>query len=174
MLAYRRQRGLHQRSPQLSEPSRGRRGGGRRTWRAAARLHGGHTHGRRAGRLKGVIGPTAAGLFSNSAPSASQAVRATYVDEIDSDDSDDDEREWSLRHALEEFGVTKVRVKGKQGVALFGSEKDASDALHAHRLGAWRLSSPSVDASGEQILYQGASSPQVEDDLERLLAAGGT
>ena len=99
MLAYRRQRGLHQRSPQLSEPSRGRRGGGRRTWRAAARLHGGHTHGRRAGRLKGVIGPTAAGLFSNSAPSASQAVRATYVDEIDSDDSDDDEREWSLRHA---------------------------------------------------------------------------
>ena len=103
-----------------------------------------------------------------------RAVRATYVDEIDSDDSDDDEREWSLRHALEEFGVTKVRVKGKQGVALFGSEKDASDALHAHRLGAWRLSSPAVDASGEQILYQGASSPQVEDDLERLLAAGGT
>ena len=124
--------------------------------------------------MKGVIGPTAAGLFSNSAPSASQAVRATYVDEIDSDDSDDDEREWSLRHALEEFGVTKVRVKGKQGVALFASEKDASDALHAHRLGAWRLSSPSVDASGEQILYTGAGSPQVEDDLERLLAAGGT
>jgi hypothetical protein len=107
-------------------------------------------------------------------PIEARAVRATYVDEIDSDDSDDDEREWSLRHALEEFGVTKVRVKGKQGVALFGSEKDASDALHAHRLGAWRLSSPAVDASGEQILYQGASSPQVEDDLERLLAAGGT
>ena len=108
------------------------------------------------------------------APIEARAVRATYVDEIDSDDSDDDEREWSLRHALEEFGVTKVRVKGKQGVALFGSEKDASDALHAHRLGAWRLSSPSVDASGEQILYTGAGSPQVEDDLERLLAAGGT
>ena len=67
-----------------------------------------------------------------------------------------------------------MRVKGKLGVALFGSEKDASDALHAHRLGAWRLSSPAVDASGEQILYQGADSPQVEDDLERLLAAGGT
>ena len=108
------------------------------------------------------------------APIEARAVRATYVDEIDSDDSDDDEREWSLRHALEEFGVTKVRVKGKQGVALFGSEKDASDALHAHRVGAWRLSSPSVDASGEQILYTGAGSPQVEDDLERLLAAGGT
>ena len=46
--------------------------------------------------------------------------------EIDSDDSDDDEREWSLRHALDEFGVTKVRVKGKQGVALFASEKDAA------------------------------------------------
>ena len=103
-------------------------------------------------------------------PIEARAVRATYVDEIDSDDSDDDEREWSLRHALEEFGVTKVRVKGKQGVALFGSEKDASDALHAHRVGAWRLSSPSVDASGEQILYQGTGSPQVEDDLERLLA----
>ena len=107
-------------------------------------------------------------------PIEARAVRATYVDEIDSDDSDDDEREWSLRHALDEFGVTKVRVKGKQGVALFASEKDASDALHAHRLGAWRLSSPSVGASGEQILYQGAGSPQVEDDLERLLAAGGT
>jgi hypothetical protein len=107
-------------------------------------------------------------------PIEARAVRATYVDEVDSDDSDDDEREWSLRHALEEFGVTKVRVKGKQGVALFASEKDASDALHAHRLGAWRLSSPSVDASGEQILYTGAGSPQVEDDLERLLAAGGT
>ncbi|CAH0364594.1 unnamed protein product [Pelagomonas calceolata] len=103
-------------------------------------------------------------------PIEARAVRATYVDEIDSDDSDDDEREWSLRHALEEFGVTKVRVKGKQGVALFGSEKDASDALHAHRVGAWRLSSPSIDASGEQILYTGAGSPQVEDDLERLLA----
>ena len=58
-------------------------------------------------------------------PIEARAVRATYVDEIDSDDSDDDEREWSLRHALDEFGVTKVRVKGKQGVALFGSEKDA-------------------------------------------------
>ena len=47
--------------------------------------------------------------------------------------------------------------------------------LHAHRVGSWRLSSASqIDASGEQILYQGASSPQVEDDLERLLAAGGT
>ena len=91
------------------------------------------------------------------------------MDEIDSDDSDDDEREWSLRHALEEFGVTKVRVKGKQGVALFGSEKDASDALHAHRVGAWRLSSPAVDASGEQILYK-PGAPVVEDDLERLLA----
>ncbi len=102
-------------------------------------------------------------------PIEARAVRATYVDEIDSDDSDDDEREWSLRHALEEFGVTKVRVKGKQGVALFGSEKDASDALHAHRVGAWRLSSPSIDASGEQILYTGSGSPQVEDDLERLL-----
>ena len=65
--------------------------------------------------------------------------------------------------------MTKVRVKGKQGVALFGSEKDASDALHAHRVGAWRLSSPSIDASGEQILYTGSGSPQVEDDLERLL-----
>jgi Ca2+-binding EF-hand superfamily protein len=105
-----------------------------------------------------------------AAPIEARAVRATYVDEIDSDDSDDDEREWSLRHALEEFGVTKVRVKGKQGVALFASEKDASDALHAHRVGAWRLSSPSIDASGEQILYTGAGSPQVEDDLERLLA----
>ena len=57
------------RSPALSEPSRGRRGGGRRGRRTAARLHGGHAHGRRAGRLKGVIGPTAAGLFSNSASS---------------------------------------------------------------------------------------------------------
>ena len=65
----RRERGLHQRSLALSEPSRGRRGGGRRGWRTAARLHGGHTHGRRAGRLKGGIGPTAAGLFSNSASS---------------------------------------------------------------------------------------------------------
>jgi len=108
-------------------------------------------------------------------PIEARAVRATYVDEVDSDDSDDDEREWSLRHALDEFGVTKVRVKGKNAIALFGSEKDASDALHAHRVGSWRLSSASqIDASGEQILYQGASSPQVEDDLERLLAAGGT
>ena len=75
-----------------------------------------------------------------------------------------------LNNALDEFGVTKVRVKGKQGVALFASEKDASDALHAHRLGAWRLSSPSVDASGEQILYK-PGAPVVEDDLERLLAS---
>ena len=52
---------------QLSEPSRGRRGGGSRARCAAASLHGGHAHGRRAGRLKGVIGPMAAGLFSNSA-----------------------------------------------------------------------------------------------------------
>ena len=65
-------------------------------------------------------------------PIEARAVRATFVDEVDSDDRDDDEREWSLRHALDEFGVTKVRVKGKQGVALFGSEKDAS-MRHAAR-----------------------------------------
>ena len=108
-----------------------------------------------------------------TAPVEARVVRATYVDEVDSDDSDDDEREWSLRHALEEYGVTKVRVRGAAGVALFATEKNASNALGAHRVGSWRLSSAiRVDVSGEHILYAGAASLVVEDDLERLLAAG--
>ena len=93
---------------------------------------------------------------SRPAPSARRT-----PDEIDSDDSDDDEREWSLRHALDEFGVTKVRVKGKQGARVILPQKRTRHALHAHRLGAWRLSK---STTGLRRRRQGASSPQVEHD----------